>query len=168
MTSDGRPFRGSSAPTTRARVLYVPVRLVQPAALLFLLALFGWAIAGETGTAFLEHAAAALCFVLLLALPRIPIVTLSARVEGGHLVASGRRWPGAETIWSCTVAEADKFDVEVVKSAKWREYRRIALRTQDGKLFALTQSAYPGSPASHARVAARLNAWLENARHRRG
>jgi hypothetical protein len=166
-SSDEHPFRDAGAATLHTRVGYVPVHWYQPVALVFLLCLFGWAISGETGTTFLEHAAGVVAIGLLFALPRFPIVTLRARVEGGHLVASGRRWPGAETIWTCTTAEAAGFDVELMRDDKGRQYRRIALRTNEGKLFGLTQFGYAGGAAVHARAAARLNAWWETARARR-
>lgn len=163
MTSDTGPFRGSARGEGEAiSVWFVPVSWNQPLALLVLGALFGWAISGEPLAEMATHGAYALALLSLLAVANFPLVVVNARIEGGHLIVSGRRWPGAQTIWSCTVAEAAGFAIEVVPNAKGRTFHRVAMRTRDGKTFALTEQVFP-SHATHVRALRKLQAWWEKA-----
>jgi hypothetical protein len=157
----GAPFRGAptAAPPFVAR--YVPYVWYAPVQLGVLAAIFLWAAWSD-----LLHANAApwaFVFFLLLAVTKLPIVTVRARVEGGYLVVDAYQWPGAETRWSCTLNEAAEFALEVTTSGRHR-YRRVALRTSDGKVCPLTQNAYVAVAWPHVRVVERLNAWLRAAR----
>ncbi len=71
-------------------------------ALLILVSGFVWVISTQTADTSLHTALGALAFLAMVSFTMFPLVTVRARVEAGHLVVSGRRWPGAETVWSCT------------------------------------------------------------------
>jgi hypothetical protein len=47
-----------------------------------------------------EHAAVALVFALSFAFALFPLVTVTARLEGGDVILSGSRWPGPTRIWN--------------------------------------------------------------------
>jgi hypothetical protein len=135
--------------------------------LLIFASLFAWVISSETLDKALRLAPGAVAFLALISVTRFPLVTLRARVEGGHLVVSGRRWPGAESMWSCTLAEATGFVEQAVETdgerrPRWMgtSYRRVALRTADDQVLGLTHVAYSAIRWPHPRVVARLNDWL--------
>lgn len=163
MTSDGgAPFRGApAAVVTPIALRYVACTWFAPLQLAALAAIFVWASAGGLMQA--KAMPWAGVFFALLAIIKLPVVTLRARVEGGYVVVDGYQWPGAQTRWSCTLAEATDFVVEVTGSGR-HTFRRLALRTTDGKVCPLTQNAYAAVAWPHPRIAARLNAWLAAAR----
>ena len=163
MTSEGgAPFRDAPAVDVAPLVArYVPYIWYAPVQLGVLASLIAWAAAA--GILQTNAAPWALVLFLLLAATKLPIVTVRARVEGGYLVVDGYQWPGAQTRWSCTLAEATEFVQEVSKEGR-HTFRRIALRTTDGKVCPLTQSAYAAVAWPQARLVARLNAWLAAAR----
>ena len=167
MTSEKAPgpYRGAPSATTAPSLVVRYVCITSWAgsvALLVLVPAFGWVIAGEALAQALRTTAGFVVVLVLLAFVRFPVLTIRARVEGGHLIVSGRCWPGPETLWSCTVAEAARFEEQCLRETpgKGREYRRAALRTRDDQVLALTDQAYPGTRWPLPRVVARLNDWL--------
>ena len=109
----------------------------------------------------------ALSLLALVVFSSVPLVILRARVEDGHLVVSGRRWPGRQTTLSCALADATRFEEQTFQKAlvpgapsKVLYYRRVALRTRDDRVLGLTHAAYPSARWPHSSVVARLNAWL--------
>src|SRR5262249_5403386 len=94
----------------------------------------------------------------------LPIVTLAARIEGGHLVLRGCRWPGAELLWSCTVPEADGFALERQVDERGRASHRAVLRTTDSRMLPLTVDGYRSVVWIYPRVLGRLNGWLASAK----
>ena len=164
MTSDGKPrapYRdgpGSHAPTLTVR--YVPFVWSAPIPTLVVALAAAWATQGEPRAQRLEHLAVASVFALVFAFVHFPIVTITARVEGGDLIISGSRWPGPTRTWSLTPREAAGFEVDVAEDGKRGPFRSIALRTNDGGLLPLTASTYRGGAWQHAKPVARLNAWL--------
>jgi hypothetical protein len=163
MTSDkSAPFRAAPAADVAPFVArYVPYYWFAPVQLAILAAIFGgvaWA-----GIVHANSAPWGLVLILLLAATKLPVVTVRARVEGGYLVVDGYQWPGAVTRWSCTLPEAIEFVHEVSKEGR-RTFRRVALRTTDGKICPLTHMTYPAVAWPQARLVRRLNAWLDAAR----
>jgi hypothetical protein len=47
--------------------------------------------------------------VVLLAVIKLPVITVRAPLEGGYVVVDGYHWPKPQTRWSCTLAEAEEF-----------------------------------------------------------
>lgn len=121
----------------------------------------GWLVmaCAPTGKT-LTYAGGFLLFVLVIMAIAVPVISLSARVEGGHLVVRGARWPGPEVVWSCTLAEASGFELAEVRDAKDKKHYAVSLRTHDGQLLALTHDAYPSVHFIYPRILGRLNAWL--------
>lgn len=115
---------------------------------------------GEPIAMRVEQGLVALAFAAFLALAMIPIVTITARIEGGDMIVSGSRWPGPTRIWSMTPREAATFEIHVADDDKRHVYRSIALRTSDGRVLPLTASAYRGGTRAHEKPLALLNAWL--------
>jgi hypothetical protein len=158
----GAPFRGAPAAAVGPVVArYVPYVWYAPLQLGVLAAIFLWA--AWSGMLHANAAPWAFVLFLLLAVTKLPVVTVRARVEGGYLVVDGYQWPGAQTRWSCTLHEATDFFLEVTTPGR-HTYRRIALRTSDGKVCGLTQNAYVAVAWPHVRLVDRLNAWLRAAR----
>jgi len=120
-----------------------------------------WVVQGDTGPKFLEHAICGAIFLLLLAAINFPIVTIRIEMRAGELIARGGRWPGADIVWTAAPHEVSGFGVQVDKG-----FRRLVLRTEDGRALPLTEQMWPGVSWFYPNLVARLDAWLSYARGR--
>jgi hypothetical protein len=159
------PYRGAATREIAPLVVrYCPFEWYVPFVLALVAGVVGWAVQGDTGPSFVKHAGCGALFVLLIAVVRIPVVTVRAEVTAGQLVVRGYRWPGPELVWSAGLPEIRGFEVQLVEDAKRRTYRRLALRTEDERILPLTETAWPGGSWLYPRLVARLDAWLAAAR----
>ncbi len=158
-------YRGGLKKTPAPLVFrYIPFVWYAPVLMAILASGMVWTVGSDSGGAkLLEHAGYGLVFLLLIGVRVLPVVSVRARIEAGHVIVSGCRWPGSETVWSCTLAEAKNFEVEVLPGAKNQKFWRLALRTDGERLLPLTETAWPGAMWLSSRLVAKLNAWLARA-----
>ena len=161
----GSPYRGgsSSGPPPLA-FRYVPCVWYAPLVPVFFLVGTVWASRGEAGLQLLTHLGAGLLLGAIIAAMGFPVVSVRARVEAGEVIVTGYRWPGVETVWSCAIKEAERFEAQTVEGRLKKErFLRLALRTTAGQVLPLTETAWPGGTWLYPKLVARLNAWLHEA-----
>lgn len=161
MSSEGGPFRGAAFRDVPPFVIrYVAFAWYAPLQLALASSLFLWGLL--SGVLHTNVAPWAFVALLLLAVTKLPVVTLRARVEGGSLIVDGYQWPGTQTHWSCTMDEAHDFVLLVTKEGR-HTLRQLALRTTEGRACPLTERAYRGVAWPPLRALNRMNVWLRSA-----
>ncbi|CAN5738903.1 hypothetical protein BH11MYX4_BH11MYX4_54600 [soil metagenome] len=109
-TSESAGYRDATAPPVPPVVVrYVPLTWYELVRFGTLAALITIAVSNAPPDRLPTLLLGASGVTLLLAAAALPIVRLTARIEGGHVVVRGRRWPGAEVTWSCPLREAEAF-----------------------------------------------------------